>query len=89
MKKTKKAEEYSLVLKINDTEYKAEGATIIEALNKLPKFLIKSRGFFTIKKGNFKAEKLEQPFRVRMILNNKYAAQLFEKRMNLFMKING
>ena len=91
-KKIKKLSEpkrpvFSVKLENTGQVYEAKANSILEALDLLkPKFL-KTKGIFTITKGNLKAEIVMMPFAIRRLLKgHKVLKSIFEKKAMMRLK---
>jgi hypothetical protein len=85
-KKQTKNDDYSIVILANDTEYRANGETILSALDQIKPVIIKTKSIVTITKGNQKLQKMFFPFSMRRLLTSKIKKQIFEKQLSPYFK---
>lgn len=80
-------EQYSVVLKIGEEEYKTEGESILDALNKIEVSWdqIKLKGTITVMKGEHSYEKFFDIKTLRKIFINKITRLIWAKRLNLLL----
>lgn len=77
----------TISLKANDQELTSSGATIFEALTKLPKpHKIMGKGFLTVTEGDKKKEELYMPARLRRLFFNRYFLGIQAKNLSIGLK---
>jgi hypothetical protein len=80
-------DKYIVSLKVNDTEIKAEGKTMLEALTGLKhpgKF--NTLGVMTITKGELSTERVLNTLKLRSLFGNKVYPVVLAKNLELFLK---
>uniref|UniRef100_A0A6M3XN43 Uncharacterized protein n=1 Tax=viral metagenome TaxID=1070528 RepID=A0A6M3XN43_9ZZZZ len=86
---TKKAvkKPYSVVLELNDQEYKAQGDTLLEAIRGLQVNDFRTEGLLIAYKGKLKAErKFPSIFKLKRLFTNKTLQIIVAKNLELMMK---
>ena len=66
-KQSPKKATYSLLLRLNDKEYQAEGEDLREALGSIKPEYFKTKGILEIQKGEMKIVKLLNPYKMRRL----------------------
>jgi len=78
---------YSVILKMNEREYKAKGETLLEAIRGLKADEFKTSGLLIALKGELRAErKFPRVFQLKRLLNNKVLQIIVAKNMEMMMK---
>ena len=78
---------FALKLKLGPDTFSSKGATVLEALQKLPvppKFTAK--GIVTLTKGSQKAERYFFPNRLRRLFMNRITQAVWAKNLGMFLK---
>ena len=88
MAKSKKIEKYQVILSTSGVDYKAEGLSIDEALEKLGMTWdkIKAKGVFKVSFGNLYCERLYGLNPLRRIFASKIVRFQTAKQLGLFLK---